>query len=498
MAFVFRKPPKLIAKHEAYPYQLDAVRAVNTLRYAAIFHEQGLGKTKIAIDLILFWLVQDLVETVFVVTKKTLVQNWIEELAAHSYISPRVLSGNRRENSVALNSPVMIYVLNYEVVSANLDLISDFLNTCRVGAVLDESQKIKNPDAKLSKDFHSLADKFARRVIMTGTPVANRPYDIWSQIKFLDDGRSLGVSFADFKDALDLPVDGNSIQEYSRRLDKVMNQVKHFSVRETKKTAGLVLPDKTILTHFAEMESHQAAIYAEYRDLMAHELQTANGYTLDTADDVLKRLLRLVQCASNPRLLDQNYSELPGKYKVLARLLDEILVKDSKALIWTGFVENVEWLCDKLGRFSPQKVHGNLSISGRNESIRKFKVDTNCRLLVATPGSAKEGLTLTVANHAIFYDRGFSLDDYLQAQDRIHRISQSEECYVHNLIAKDTIDEWVDTLLNAKHQAAQLAQGDISREEFDAEYMFNLSAALSEALSPGGDVKGPKERKTWR
>ncbi len=486
MAFVFRKPPKLVTKHEAYPYQLDAVRAVKTLKYAAIFHEQGLGKTKIAIDLMLYWLVEDIVETVFVVTKKTLVQNWVEELAVHSYVSPRILSGNRRENSIALNSPVMVYVLNYEVVSTNLDLISDFLNTCRVGVVLDESQKIKNPDSKLSKDFHYLANKFARRVIMTGTPVANRPYDIWSQIKFLDDGSSLGVSYSDFKDALDLPQDGNSIQDYTRRLNNVMDQVKHFSVRETKKTAGLVLPDKTILTHFAEMEPHQASIYAEYRDLMAHELQTADGRTLDTADDILKRLLRLVQCASNPRLLDANYSELPGKFNVLTGLLDKILDKGNKALIWTGFVGNVEWLWTKLGRFSPLKVHGNMSILGRNESIRKFKADGKCKLLLATPGSAKEGLTLTVANHAIFYDRSFSLDDYLQAQDRIHRISQSEECYVHNLITKDTVDEWVDILLNVKYQAAQLTQGDISREEFDAEYMSNLSTALHESLSPGG------------
>ena len=54
----------------------------------------------------------------------------------------------------------------------------------------------------------------------------------------------------------------------------------------------------------------------------------------------------------------------------------------------------------------------------------------------------------------------------LQAQDRIHRISQTEDCFVHNLIAKGTIDQWVDTLLNAKYQAAQLTQGDISQSEF--------------------------------
>ena len=92
MGFRLRRRPPLNAKREAYPYQLDAVRAVQSLQYAAVFHEQGLGKTKIAIDLVLFWLSRDVVDTVFIVTKKSLVKNWVDELAAHSWVTPAVLS----------------------------------------------------------------------------------------------------------------------------------------------------------------------------------------------------------------------------------------------------------------------------------------------------------------------------------------------------------------------------------------------------------------------
>lgn len=485
MAFNLRKPPKLSAKHEAYPYQLDAFRAVKSLPYAAIFHEQGLGKTKIAVDLILFWLDKDIVDTVFVITKKTLVQNWIDEIAAHSFVVPKVLSDNRRENGAALNSPILIYIMNYEVVATNLELISQFLGTCRVGVILDESQKIKNPDSNLANCFHSVADKFTRRIIMTGTPVANRPYDIWSQIKFLDDGKALGNSFSSFKNAVDFPHSNSAATEYKNHLAGVMTKLKHFSVRETKQTAELELPDKTILTHYVEMEARQSAIYASYRDSLFYELKSITGTKIDEAEDILKRLLRLVQCASNPALVDETYKELPGKYLKLNELLEKIDIKSSKAIIWTGFVDNVEWLYAKLKQFSPQKVHGHIPISDRNEAIRKFKTNADCRVLIATPGAAKEGLTLTVANHAIFYDRSFSLDDYLQAQDRIHRISQVEECFVHNLIARDTIDEWVDTLLNAKYQAAQLTQGDMSQDKFDESLMSNLTDKLSRMLAPG-------------
>lgn len=484
MAFKLRKPPRLSPKHDAYPYQLDAVRAVRSLQYAAVFHEQGLGKTKIAIDLLLYWLEEDVVETVFVVTKKTLVQNWSDEVANHSHITPRILSGNRRENSIALNSPVLLYVMNYEVISSNLDLIRDFLGTCRVGVILDESQKIKNPASNLAICFHSLAEKFERRIIMTGTPVANRPYDIWSQIKFLDHGKAFGDSFSEFKSELDLPADFTSSSEYGPKLSHVMDKIRQFSIRDTKRTAGLELPDKTILTHSVKLAPHQSTIYITYRDEMAYELQKEGGFVIDDAEDILKRLLRLVQCASNPILVDETYDELPGKFSGLLDLFNEMDLTSNKAIVWTGFVENVEWLSEQLQQYKPQKVHGYMSVDERNEAISKFKIDDSSRIFLATPGAAKEGLTLTVANHAIFYDRSFSLDDYLQAQDRIHRISQTQTCFIHNIIAENTIDEWVDMLLNAKHQAAQLTQGDISRETFDTAFQCDLSAALVQILSP--------------
>lgn len=61
---------------EAFKYQKEAVDAIKDLEYGAIFHEQGLGKTKIAIDILLYWL-NNSVDTVIIVTKKTLVLNWI-------------------------------------------------------------------------------------------------------------------------------------------------------------------------------------------------------------------------------------------------------------------------------------------------------------------------------------------------------------------------------------------------------------------------------------
>ena len=484
MAFVLRKPPNLSSKLSAFPYQLDAVKATCDLPYAAIFHEQGLGKSKIAIDLTLYWLDSDCVDTVFIVTKKSLVQNWMDEINIHSHLVPRVLSANRKLNSHALNAPVLVYVLNYEVLLANYELISLFLKTCRVGVILDESQKIKNPESKLTKCLLKLSGGFHRKIIMTGTPVANRPQDIWSQVKFLDDGNAFGTDYYEFKDRVDIPPHKSS-EEYGYVLSNIKERIRKFSIRETKLSAGLELPQKTIVSRPVVLSPKQAEIYGNYRDDLRHLISTDVETKEDQAEVILKRLLRLVQCAANPILVDSSYDEVPSKFVELELILNtKILPNNNKVIIWTSFVDNCEWLVEKLQEYNPAFVHGNKDVKFRNHQIGRFKKDANCIVLVATPGAAKEGLTLTVANHSIFFDRSFSLDDYIQAQDRIHRISQQRECFVYNLIAMDTIDEWVDQLLYVKFIAAQIAQGDTAHEEQTDLQQIDLSEMLTEILSP--------------
>ena len=123
-----------------------------------------------------------------------------------------------------------------------------------------------------------------------------------------------------------------------------------------------------------------------------------------------------------------------------------------------------------------------LSTREQTGAIRTFLDEPRAKVFIATPGAAKEGLTLTVANHVIFYDRLFSLDDYLQAQDRIHRISQDRICHVHNLIMRDSIDEWVEALLTSKQVAARFAQGDIDRETYKKEMSYEFGEILQSIL----------------
>ena len=481
-----KREPDLTLKHEAFTYQMEAVNAVKDLEYAAIFHEQGLGKTKVAIDLIVYWLSHQLLDTALIVVKKGLLDNWKRELASHSQLIPRVLTNNRDGNFYVFNSPARVMLAHYEAVKAEKERMHLFLRTRNVGVILDESTKIKNPDAALTRTFLDLAPLFTRRIIMSGTPVSNRPHDIWSQIKFLDDGASLGEDFGEFKRSVNLSNDLAGVESRQKALEIQLQRISHsisgFAVRETKASAEISLPDKVVHSVVTEWEPRQQELYRQVRESLRAIIFQDGQLMADESDVVLKRLLRLVQVTSNPNLIDASYQTEPGKLDTLLELVSSIVRDGEKCIIWTSFVDNVEWLARILRQHNPQLVHGMLSTREQTDAIRTFRDEPSAKVFIATPGSAKEGLTLTVANHVIFYDRLFSLDDYLQAQDRIHRISQERVCHVHNLIMRDSIDEWVEALLHSKRIVAQLTQGDINRETYQKEMSYEFGEILRAIL----------------
>ena len=116
-------------KLEAFSYQHDAFMVLKDKPYAAIFHEQGLGKTKIAIDLLLYWLQKRDIDTVLIVTKKTLVNNWCSEFEVHTNIRPKTLGSRHGDNFYVLNSPVRVIITNFETISSEKERMKLFLQT---------------------------------------------------------------------------------------------------------------------------------------------------------------------------------------------------------------------------------------------------------------------------------------------------------------------------------------------------------------------------------
>jgi SNF2 family DNA or RNA helicase len=194
-------------------------------------------------------------------------------------------------------------------------------------------------------------------------------------------------------------------------------------------------------------------------------------------------MVRLAQLASNPALLDSDYQEVPAKLATLDRFLAaRMKVPGRKVIVWTSFVENIRVMATRYKKYKPVVIYGEIDNRTRDKAVREFRGDPTVRLLIANPAAAREGLTLTEANVAVYLDRTFNLVDYLQSQDRIHRISQTKPCEIVLLIAKDTVDEFIDFSLEQKHRLAQFAQKDadhISAQDLALEKPDILRALLA-------------------
>jgi SNF2 family DNA or RNA helicase len=232
------------------------------------------------------------------------------------------------------------------------------------------------------------------------------------------------------------------------------------------------LPEKCYYEKHVDLGLRQRLLYDTLRTELMIEIEDIEGNTiLDDSNDILKKLLRLVQLASNPFLVDKSYNETPAKFIILDSIIEDIIQKGEKAIIWSSFVDNIRILSKRYKRYLPLLIYGDIPIERRNKSVNLFINDTNHKLLIANPAAAREGLTLTVANNAIYVDRNFNLVDYLQSQDRIHRISQERKCSIIKIIADGTIDVFIDEIISRKHSIASYIQGDRSDPIFD----YNIS-----------------------
>ena len=269
--------------------------------------------------------------------------------------------------------------------------------------------------------------------------------------------------------------------DFEKHLASLFDKIKSFTVRETKNSGIISLPDKIYHDVKISFENRQKEMYEQVRSEMQLLIRQGDETILDESPDAIKRLLRLVQITSNPKLLDSAYDVVSAKEALLNHILLPLISNGKKIIVWSIFTDNIDYFSKKYKTYNAVRITGKMNVEERLKSVNAFK-EGDAQILFATPQSAKEGLTLTVSNNAIFYDRGFNLDDYLQAQDRIHRISQKNDCHIYNLMVEDSIDEWIDVLLKAKQRAAFLAQGDITLTDYQKSADYSFASIVNEIL----------------
>ena len=442
-------------KTSALPHQVEAINYINQNQEVALFDEQGLGKTKIVIDSLCASMKKGHIEGVLVVAPMSLLYNWEEEIKKHSFLIPIVLKGSKREKRYKFMTGANFYMTNYEAVVSELQRIKRFCKSRKIAIVLDESARIKNPSTKAAQALFDISSLSEKRVIISGTPVANKPFDLWAQYFFLDGGKLFGDDYESFKSKYN----ERSI-DYKDNLKSLKDTVSNHSIRRCKNEA-LELPEKVFINAYVNLSGKQLDQYNELKENLRIEIVNLHGDTvIDESENILKKMLRLVQLCSNPLLIDKSYDETPVKFTELEKKVDELVAKNEKVIIWTCFVENIMTLKKRFGKYKPLIIYGAIPIKERAEAVKKFQESEANMVMIANPAAAREGITLTRANNAVYLDRNFNLVDYLQSQDRIHRISQTKECKIFKIIAKNTIDEYIDRLVDVKQDIAGFIQSD--------------------------------------
>lgn len=466
---------KEIKSLQLFPHQQEGIDYLRGEGPKALFDEPGLGKTRQIIEATQADMDQGLVKGALVICPNSIKSTWQSEVEKYSHYKPVVFGNSFTERRRAyLHLRPSFYIINYEAVLTEKENLKRLLKFRAMALILDESQRIKNPDAKVTQTIMELRDLAKKRIIMTGTPVANHPEDLWSQFLFLDGVELLGESFAQFK------------TRCSCSSDTDMNRLQEILVKKglrRRKDEVLDLPTKHYINHEVKLIDTQSVMYHKIREEMYLWVKSMDGKeVLKNAENILTRMLRLVQIASNPRLIDASYYETPAKFAALDILLEELFKgsPEQKVIVWSSFVDNINELTGRYERYKAVPVHGRLDDRIREFNLKSFHNNPNVRILVANPAAAREGLTLTEANVAIYLDRTFNLTDYLQSQDRIHRISQERECFIINLIAQGTIDDFISYVLQTKQQTAEFIQSD--RSSLPREDVERTRSELLQAL----------------
>lgn len=462
------------------PHQVVGTRFLRQNERAALFDEQGLGKSKQLIDAIAAEIDAGNLKGALIVCPNGLKSNWADEIERFCSLPYAVFGAGRTARRTAFRSlRASFYVINYEAVAAELPSLRALLRFKPMALVLDESHRIKAPDARVTKAVLQLRSDAKRRYLLTGTPVANKPEDLWSQVFFLDDGAALGATFEDFRSRYCASGGGY------KAVGDLRDRVAALSMRRVKDEA-LELPSKEFKRVFVDLTGRQRAMYVAMRNELELWVKSLTGQqVLKEAEAILARLVRLAQLASNPRLLDAEYGDVPAKFAALDRLLTKYMKKrGQKVIVWSSFVGNVTALAARYTSYRPVTLFGEMATGERDLAVRSFRKDPNVRLLIANPAAAREGLTLTEANVAIYIDRTFNLVDYLQSQDRIHRISQERACEIILLLAQSTIDEFIDYSLEQKHRLARFTQKD-SDQISVADLSLHKPDVLKALLLPG-------------
>ena len=468
-------------KTEPLPHQrIEFDRTCKRKNYGRLW-EMGLGKTKITIDEAAFLFQLGHIEALLIFAPNGVHTAWAcDELPKHCPIPFRVVNWESKKAKnksfdkqlYELNQTVHMKVLtiNHEAIMTAKcrNTVKKFLGKWKTMVVIDESHCFKTPSAKRTMRMLSFTPHADARRVLTGTPITNSPFDIYTQMKMLnkDFWKEHGLDdYTIFKHHFGVWVtqtikdrQWEQVVAY-RNLEDLQRIIEPHTSRLLKDDV-LDLPPKLYTRRYFDMSAEQIRLYDELKN----EFMTFLNGELITADLAIVRMQRLQQITSGYIPLDLTEKGEPAqlitdpnpRITVLNDLLSEV---PHQAIIWAKYQRDVELIMESLKANKRTFVDYYGPTKTRDQNKEKF-LSGEAQFFVATEAAAGTGLNLTCAKTVIYYNTTFKLHHRLQSEDRAHRVGQDRSVNYVDLIASGTIDSKILQRLVEKKEISDAVTGD--------------------------------------
>jgi SWI/SNF-related matrix-associated actin-dependent regulator 1 of chromatin subfamily A len=459
------------------PYQRAAIAFGTGRPHALLADEMGLGKTIEALGVIN---ADPKAKKVLIVCPASLKLNWARE--AERWLvdrGPVGVAGKTFPEDAA------VVIINYDILGkwrAKLRRTWDVL-------IADECHYVKNKSAKRSKRLYAL--KARRRLFLTGTPILNRPVELWAIVSSLAPEEFDG--FWPFAKRYCKPCKNRYGWDFTgaTRLDELHERLR--STIMVRRTKAQVLPDlppkrRQVIEldseHIASLISVETKAWHEHRERL-NALRSAGRGDEQLGEAELAALKASVNLAFG-ELAKLRQATALAKVPLVLDHVRSVLEDAGKIVVFAHHRAVVQELAEPFGDEAVTLTGGD-DVASRQAAVDRFQTDDTCRLFIGSITAAGFGLTLTAAAHVIFAELDWVPAHLTQAEDRTHRIGQEDSVLVQHLVLQDSLDaRMVGTLIKKQRVIDKVVDGSSEADLFDGTFAETLLAA-DEANKEGAD-----------
>jgi non-specific serine/threonine protein kinase len=399
-----------------------------------------------------------------IIAPTSLIFNWIREFEKFApNLKTLAFTGSKRHEFTEEFTNADVVLTTYGSLIIDIQFHK---NQTYNYVVLDESQAIKHPNSQRFKAVRLL--KCFNRLALTGTPIENNTFDLYSQFSFLNPGIFGSVKHfrATFSDAIDKEQD-----EYTSAL--LSRLIKPFMLRRTKAQVAKELPSKTESIIYCEMSKPQKKVYDKfktyYRDKLKEQIE-AEGINRSQMY-ILQGLTKLRQICNSTALAskDEDYGNHSAKLDELIIHLNE-KVNNHKILVFSQFVGMLNLVKERLEQEQIVYEYLDGKTKDRESKVDRFQNNDDIRVFLISLKAGGTGLNLTEADYVYLIDPWWNPAVENQAIDRCYRIGQNNHVIAYRMICKDTIEEQIVALQDKKKVvASEVIRTDVEKKSFNQE-----------------------------